>query len=63
MTLEPCNPDELVVGDIVLVRVHGNDYLHLLKAINQGRFLIGNRGGINSWVGGNSIYGIATKIE
>ena len=29
VTLEPCNPDDLVVGDIVLVRVHGNDYLHL----------------------------------
>jgi hypothetical protein len=64
VTLEPCNSEDLVVGDIVLVRVHGNDYLHLIKAINQGRFLIGNnRGGTNGWVGANSIYGIATKIE
>ena len=64
VTLEPCDVDDLSVGDIVLVRVKGNVYLHLIKAINQGRFQIGNnRGGINGWVGHNSIYGIATEIE
>ena len=64
VTLEPCETDKLEVGDIVLVRVKGNDYLHLVKAKNQGRFLIGNnRGGINGWVGHNCIYGIATKVE
>ena len=64
VTLEPCETDKLEIGDIVLVRVKGNDYLHLVKAKNQGRFLIGNnRGGINGWVGHNCIYGIATKVE
>jgi SOS-response transcriptional repressor LexA len=64
VTLEPCDPADLQAGDIVLVRVKGNVYLHLIKAINQGRFLIGNnRGGINGWVGPNSIYGKATKVE
>ena len=64
VTVEPCNPEELSVGDIVLVRVKGNDYLHLIKAMNQGRFLIGNnRGRVNGWVGRNCIYGIATKVE
>lgn len=64
VTLEPCNPDELQKGDIVLVKVKGRVYLHLIKAINKGRSQIGNnRGGINGWVGGNSIFGIATKIE
>src|SRR5687767_6280536 len=63
VTLEPCDPNNLNVGDIVLVRVKGRDYLHLIKAVNQGRFLIGNnRGGINGWVGHNCIYGIATRI-
>ena len=62
VTLEPVDPDKLQVGDIVLVRVRGTDYLHLVKAINDGRFLIGNnRGGTNGWVGRNWIYGIATK--
>ena len=46
------------------VKVKGNVYLHLIKAINDKRFLIGNnRGGINGWVGANGIYGIATQIE
>ena len=64
VTVEPCDPATLRVGDIVLVRVKGKDYLHLIKAVNQGRLLIGNnRGGTNGWVGHNCIYGIATKIE
>lgn len=64
VTLSPCNCEELIVGDIVLVRVKGNDYLHLIKAINQNRFLIGNNiGGTNGWVGHNCIYGKAIKIE
>jgi hypothetical protein len=65
VTLAPCDPDKLEVDDIVLVRVHGNVYLHLIKAIqNHERFLIGNnRGKLNGWVGRNAIYGIAIKVE
>jgi len=64
VTLAPADPATLKVGDIVLVRVHGSDYLHLIKAISSGRFLIGNnRGGTNGWVGPHSVYGIATKVE
>ncbi|MEP7290096.1 MAG: S24 family peptidase [Chloroflexota bacterium] len=64
VTLEPADPAKLTVGDIVLVRVKGNILLHLIKAINGERFLIGNnRGGTNGWVGHNCIYGIATKVE
>jgi hypothetical protein len=64
VTLEPCNPAELEPGDIVLVRCKGNDYLHLIKAIDGERFLIGNnRGGTNGWVGPNSIYGKAVAVE
>jgi SOS-response transcriptional repressor LexA len=64
VTLQPADPATLKVGDIVLVRVHGSDYLHLIKAISRGRFQIGNnRGGINGWVGPHAVYGIATKVE
>lgn len=64
VTLEPCVADNLEVGDIVLVRVHGRDYLHLIKAKNGQRFLIGNnRGGTNGWVGPNCVYVKATRIE
>ena len=64
VTLEPCDPEKLTAGDVVLVRVKGTDYLHLIKAVNGGRVLIGNnRGGTNGWVGRNCVYGIATRIE
>ncbi len=67
VTVEPLGERELRVGDIVLVRLHGREYLHLVKAI-QGpsghpRALIGNnRGGINGWVGRQAIAGIATTV-
>lgn len=64
VTLEPVEATDLKVDDIVLVRCRGNDYLHLIKAIDGPRYLIGNnRGGTNGWVGAHSIYGRATKIE
>jgi SOS-response transcriptional repressor LexA len=64
VTLQPAQADDLVVGDIVLVRVSGSDYLHLVKAIDGSRFQIGNnRGRINGWVGRNAIYGRAIKVE
>ncbi len=64
VTVTPVPTDTLEVGDIVLVRVKGTDYLHLIKAINQGRFLIGNnRGRINGWVGHNCVFGKAIRVE
>jgi hypothetical protein len=64
VTLEPVDPADLQVGDVVLVRVKGRVYLHLVKALRGNQFQIGNnRGGINGWVGPTAIYGIATKIE
>lgn len=64
VTVEPCAPESLAVGDVVLVRVRGTDYLHLIKAIDGDRFLIGNnRGGTNGWVGKNGIYGRAIRVE
>ena len=52
------------VGDIVLCKVHGTEYLHLVKAVQDGRFQIGNnRGRINGWIGANGIYGICIRVE
>jgi hypothetical protein len=53
----------LAVGDIVLCRVRGHDYLHLIKAIRGYRFQIGNnRGYINGWIGPTAIYGRCVDI-
>lgn len=54
----------LVKGDIVLCKVNGNEYLHLIKAIQGPRFQIGNnRGRINGWIGANSIYGKCVRVD
>ena len=63
-TVEPVDPSSLEKGDIVLCKVNGRQYLHLIKAIQGKRFQIGNnRGGINGWTSENCIYGKCTRIE
>jgi len=63
-TVVPVDADALNVGDIVLCRVNGNEYLHLVKAINGRRFQIGNnRGGVNGWIGANGIYGRLARVD
>lgn len=57
-TVAPVDAAELDVGDIVLCRVRGNEYLHLIKAIQGNRYQIGNnRGGINGWITASGIFG------
>ena len=64
-TVAPLLSDpHLEKGDIVLCKVNGNEYLHLIKAIHGSRYQIGNnRGRINGWVGINSIFGKLIKVE
>ena len=63
-TVEPVASETLEVGDIVLCKVNGSEYLHLVKAIQGPRFQIGNnRGRINGWVTSNSIFGRCVRIE
>ena len=64
VTVVPSSQREPKVNDIVLVKVHGQHYLHLIKAIQEDRCLIGNnRGGTNGWVGRSAIFGVAVKVE
>ena len=63
-TVVPVGGEHLNVGDIVLCKVNGFQYLHLIKAIQGKRFQIGNnRGRINGWIGENGIYGKCVRIE
>lgn len=63
-TVEPVAPEKITVGDIVLCKVNGREYLHLVKAIQGQRFQIGNnRGRINGWITANSIFGKCVSIE
>ena len=63
-TVVPVKPATLEVGDIVLCKVNGFQYLHLVKAVQGKRFQIGNnRGRINGWIGESGIYGKCVRIE
>ena len=61
--VEPVDNRKLNVGDIVLCRVKGRHYLHLIKATRKGQYQIGNnKGHINGWIHKNAVYGIAMEI-
>jgi hypothetical protein len=63
-TVEPVDPATLRTGDIVLCKVNGRQYLHLVKAIDGDRFQIGNnRGRINGWISAGAIYGRCIRVE
>lgn len=64
-TVEPVTPETvLAVGDAVLCRVHGSVYLHLIKAIQGDRYLIGNNHGhINGWTARTKIFGRLASVS
>jgi len=63
-TVVPADPATLAPGDIVLCKVRGREYLHLIKAVQGQRFQIGNnRGRINGWVGASAIFGKCVRVE
>lgn len=63
-TVEPVDPATLRAGDIVLCKVRGSEYLHIVKAIQDERFQIGNnRGFINGWIGSSAIFGKLKRVD
>lgn len=64
ITVQPILDQTIRVGDIVLCKVNGTQYLHLVKAIQGERFQIGNnRGRINGWTNRKNIFGIVTRVS
>ncbi len=64
--LAPVDIGALEVGDIVLCRVNGNVFLHLVKALrgaeaNRSVQIGNNRGKINGWT--RTVYGRAVEVE
>jgi len=63
-TVEPAKEGDLNKGDIVLCKVNGSEYIHLIKAMQGKRYQIGNnKGGSNGWITFGSIYGKLIKVE
>jgi hypothetical protein len=63
-TVTPVDPKTVQVGEIVLCKVNGTQYLHLVKAVQGARFQIGNnRGRINGWITASGLYGRCIRVE
>ncbi len=54
------------VGDIVLCKVAGKQYLHLISALDKPNDRVqisNNKGFCNGWIKINSIYGICVQVN
>ncbi|MBO3739209.1 S24/S26 family peptidase [Actinoplanes flavus] len=63
--VEPVDPSAVEVGDIVLARVTGATYLHLVSAVDHARKRVqisNNRGRVNGWTGHARVYGICVSV-
>ena len=62
------NISDIKENDILFCKVKGSYYVHLVKAVKtEGEnklYQIGNnKGGINGWIGINSVYGKVIEVE
>jgi phage repressor protein C with HTH and peptisase S24 domain len=64
-TVEPINETStFAAGDIVLCKVGGKQYLHLIKEIKDSKYQIGNnKDHINGWIAATAIFGKLSKVE
>lgn len=63
-TVAPVNPVHVKAGDVVLCKVRGREFLHLVTAVRHGQWQIGNnKGHVNGWIGPRAIYGRLIKVE
>ncbi|MCX4776315.1 S26 family signal peptidase [Streptomyces sp. NBC_01264] len=62
----PADPALLQPGDIVLARVSGTVYLHLVTAVDTPRCRVqisNNRGRVNGWTGHDRVFGICLAVD
>ncbi|MEU6068675.1 S26 family signal peptidase [Streptomyces sp. NPDC047082] len=66
VVVAPVDPSKLEVGDIVLARVAGTVYLHLVSSVDPvGKRLqiSNNRGLINGWTSHDRVFGICVSVD
>ncbi|HCU51251.1 MAG TPA: S26 family signal peptidase [Micromonosporaceae bacterium] len=66
VTVAPVDPAMVEVGDIVLARVTGTVYLHLVSAVDKAKARVqisNNRGRINGWTKPERIFGICVAVD
>jgi hypothetical protein len=66
VTVSPVEPAKVEVNDIVLCRVAGTTYLHLVSAVDVGSARVqnsNNRGRVNGWTSHAKVFGICTAVD
>lgn len=62
--VEPIGEKTVInIGDVVLCKVKGREFLHLVKAVrNQQYQIANNKGFINGWITRNAIFGKLIEV-
>jgi hypothetical protein len=66
VVVAPVDAAELEVGDIVLARVAGTVYLHLVSSIDTAKKRVqisNNRGRINGWTSHDRVFGVCVSVD
>ena len=66
VVVAPVDPSKLEVGDIVLARVAGTVYLHLVSSLDPARKRVqisNKRGRINGWTNHDRVFGICVAVD
>ncbi|WP_448322194.1 S24 family peptidase [Streptomyces sp. CO7] len=66
VVVAPVDPATVEAGDIVLARVAGTVYLHLVSSVDpagQRVQISNNRGRVNGWTGRDRVFGICVAVD
>ncbi|SOD81747.1 hypothetical protein SAMN06272781_7548 [Streptomyces sp. 1222.2] len=66
VAVAPVDPAKVEAGDIVLARVAGTVYLHLVSSVDHARNRVqisNNRGHVNGWTGHGRVFGICVAVD
>lgn len=63
-TVEPINNRDPEIGEVVLCKVKGKQFLHLITAVKGKQFQISNNHGhVNGWTTYQNIFGRLIRVE
>ncbi|MCR6482786.1 hypothetical protein M8542_08150 [Amycolatopsis sp. OK19-0408] len=66
VVVSPVDPAKPAVGDIVLARVAGTVYLHLVSSVDPARKRVqisNNRGRVNGWTSQDRVFGSCVSVD
>lgn len=64
VTVSPVDSSKVEKGDVVIAKVHGRIFCHLISAVDGDRIQISNNHGfVNGWTTREHVFGIVTHVE